>query len=504
MNFRYIAAITIALSVPCFGQMTNPVKTETGLVRGVPGRDANITVFKGLPYAAPPVGNLRWKMPQRARAWQGVRIADKFGNGCAQNFPTAGFPKSEDCLYLNVWTPAKAGDATLPVMVWIHGGGLRVGSASEPIYDGEELARKGVVLVTFNYRLGVFGFFSHPELTKESPNHASGNYGFIDQLLALQWVSRNIAAFGGDPKQVTIFGQSAGGGSVNAQLASPRSEGLFRAAICESGAMGRTNLPTLKQAEEAGVKLAESVGAKSLAKLRAVPADKLVAATLTVSGAVIDGWFMPENMLARFEQGKQNKVPYLIGSNSDEGQHMVKSALPAKGFTEQANKNYGAAAAEFLKLFPASTDAAAKESTQRQFSDNAAAQTWHVASSVAKSKVPVYMYFFNYVDKGGYNAEPPSLGLILGADHGAELPYVFGLLNHWKAPVPEADRKLQDTMMKYWVNFARTMNPNGADLRGWKTFDGSGYDVMILGKGVGMGPHPRAAQVKFLDAHKMN
>ncbi len=222
----------------CFAELKDPVKTEGGLVRGAAGRDVNIAAFKGIPYAQPPVGELRWTEPMAAHPWKGIRHADRFSDACAQNFPQGDFPKSEDCLYLNVWTPAKSTKARLPVMVYIHGGGLRVGSSREALYDGEELARKGVVVVTFNYRLGILGFLAHPELTRQSPHHASGDYGLLDQLAALQWVHRNIAAFGGDPDKVTIFGQSAGAFSVNAQVASPLSKGLFRAAIAESGGVG--------------------------------------------------------------------------------------------------------------------------------------------------------------------------------------------------------------------------------------------------------------------------
>ena len=216
-----VVLLTTILVSCGFAQMQQPVRTESGAVSGIPGKDTSITVFKGIPYAEPPVGKLRWTAPRPAQPWQGVRKADRFTDGCPQNFPKLGTPMNEDCLYLNVWTPAKSSSAALPVLVWIHGGGLLVGAAREPLFDGEELAKKRIVIVTLDYRLGVLGFFAHPELTKESPHHASGNYGFLDELAALKWIHDNIAAFGGDPNKVTIFGQSAGALSVNALVASP-------------------------------------------------------------------------------------------------------------------------------------------------------------------------------------------------------------------------------------------------------------------------------------------
>jgi len=266
-------------AVPCFGQASGPVKTESGLVSGAVGRDASITVFKGIPFAEPPVGSLRWAPPRPPRSWQGVRQADHFSDGCAQIFPKLDFAKTEDCLYLNVWTPAASASAGLPVFVWIHGGGFRVGSGREPLFYGEDLAKKGLVVVTLNYRLGIIGFFSHPDLTKESDHHASSDFGLLDQPAALQWIHRNIGAFGGDPKKMTIFGQSAGAFSVNALVASPLAKGLFRAAISDSGGVGssfgQSGMQSLEDAEKVGVKFAESFGAGSLAQLRALPVDRL-------------------------------------------------------------------------------------------------------------------------------------------------------------------------------------------------------------------------------------
>jgi para-nitrobenzyl esterase len=501
------AFVFTSASLACFAEMKMPVRTNAGLVSGIAGRDPAINLFEGIPYAEPPVGKLRWTAPSPARGWQEVLKADHFGDACSQEFPAGNFPKSEDCLYLNVWTPATTGRAGLPVMVWIHGGGFRVGSAREALYDGEELAKEGVVVVTLNYRLGVLGFLAHPELTKESAQHASGNYGLFDQLAALEWVHNNIAAFGGDPNKVTIFGQSAGAASVNSLVASPLSKGLFRAAISESGGLGRglgrNDMPSLKESEEAGVTFAASVGARTLADLRAMPAEKLVKAPVA-SGTNVDGWFLPESLSLIFEQGKQNKVSMLIGSNSDEAQHMIRSALPADKYVEQAHKRHGRDAEEFLKLYPGDSDRSAAISQQRQIADSASLNAQRVAGMVARTGSKTFVYYFSYLDTGGYNSEPPTVGLVLGADHGAELPYVFGLLNHWSKPVPDSDRKLQDILMSYWTNFAKALNPNDAGLPIWKALDESQDAVMILDRNVGMQRHPRALQVGFLQAHRQD
>lgn len=507
MKRSWVLFAAMLLATPCFAEITNPVQIETGLVSGIAGIDSNVTVFKGIPYAEPPVGNLRWTAPRAPLSWKGVRKADQFGDACAQVFPKGDFPKSEDCLYLNVWTPAKFGGASLPVMVWIHGGGMRVGSAREALYDGEEQAKKGVVVVTLNYRLGVIGFFAHPELTKESVHHASGNYGLLDQLAALQWVQHNIAAFGGDPKKVTIFGQSAGAFSVNAQVASPLSKGLFRAAIAESGGVGagfaRADLASLEDAEKAGVRFAESVGAHSLAELRALPPEKL----LQVNGASeanVDGWFFPASPVSLFKEDKQNKVPVLLGSNSDEAQHFLHSALSAREYIERAQKGYGGDAEKFLMLYPSESDQAAKVSQQHQFADRAALGEQNLATDVSRGGAKAFLYYFDYLDEGGYNSETPTLGLRLGADHGAELPYVFGLLNHWKTAVPDQDVKVQKVVMQYWTNFAKNMDPNGDGLPAWDVFKGTDGSVMIFDKSASMRPHPRAAQVDFLRSHAAN
>jgi para-nitrobenzyl esterase len=507
-NIKRASLVVLALlffAMSALAGSTGAIQTGNGLISGVPGRDAAITVFKGIPYAEPPVGNLRWALPKPPRNWKGMLKADHFSDGCVQNFPKGDFPKSEDCLYLNVWTPGK-GKAALPVMVYIHGGGLRVGTAREALYDGEELAKKGIVVVTLNYRLGILGFFAHPELTNESPRHTSGNYGLLDQNAALQWVNRNIAAFGGDPNKVTIFGQSGGAFSVTSQVVSPLSKGLFRAAIVESGGAGagfaRTELLSREDGEKAGVKFAESVGAHSLAELRAMPAEKMQSDGPAESN--VDGWFFPASPVTLLKEGKQNKVAMIVGSNSDEGQHLFRSPLPASEYAEQAKKNYGADAEKFLTLYPNDSEEASKASQQRMFADRMALGEQNLASAMTSLGANVYLYCFDYLDEGGYNTEPATLGLRLGADHGAELPYVFGLMNHWKAPVPDPDVQLQNTVMQYWTNFAKTLDPNGSGLPAWKVFRGFDSPIMIFDKNPSMRSHPRAGQVEFLRSHGVN
>lgn len=495
----FCMAATAALALPM------PVRTATGLVEGVSSSDGAVTAFKGIPYALPPVGDRRWKAPQPPASWSGVRQTTAFGNGCQQDFPKATFPMSEDCLYVNVWTPAENAQEKLPVLVWIHGGGLVVGAANEALYDGEQLARQHVVVVTFNYRLGIFGFFAHPELTKESAQNAAGNYGFLDQVAALEWVQKNVAAFGGDPAKVTIFGQSAGGISVNSLIASPRAKGLFRAAISQSGG-GYSLLPvvTRQEQEKAGVKFADSLQAKSLAGLRAMSAEMLVRAAKVKIDLMldVDGVFFTQTMQESYQSGKINAVPLMTGSNLDEGQHMLRNALSVQAYREVAQHRYGAEVGSYMALYPAANEVEAKASQLHFFADRFAAGSWELADAVSRAGSKVYLYSFIHVDQGEYNGEQPSLGLRLGPDHGAELPYVFGLLEHWKAPVPDADRALEKSVMRYWVNFASTLDPNGERLPAWTKFADARESSMSLEDDLGMKPNPRPRQIQFLRQQK--
>ena len=328
----------LAVAPALLAAIDQPVHLEAGLVSGVAGHDPGVRVFKGIPYAAAPAGKLRWRAPQPAPHWNGIRKADEFGAICMQpafrgGAPGATAPRmSEDCLFLNVWTAAKSARERRPVMVWIHPGGYTTGSGSTPGFDGEALARKGVVLVTINYRLGAFGFFSYPELTKESDRGASGNYALMDQVAALQWVQTNIAGFGGDPHRVTVFGDSAGSASIANLMGSPQAKGLFQRAIGESGAwMGLSVAPmrTLAEAEKDGEKLADAMHAHNLAELRAVPAEQVLKAG-RAGGPVIDGWFLPEDVGQIFAEHKQNDVPLLDGSNQDEGTFVLRPTTAEK------------------------------------------------------------------------------------------------------------------------------------------------------------------------------
>ena len=485
----------LAAPLALFAGASGPqVKTASGTVEGKD--EGAVRAFLGIPYAAPPVGNLRWKPPAAAASWTGVRKATEFGNHCMQgkvygdmNFRDPG--GREDCLFLNVWVPTKPSGAKLPVMVWIYGGGFAAGSTSEARQDGAHLAQQGVIVVSMNYRLGVFGFFVHPELAKESGHNAAGNYGLLDQTAALRWVHDNIAAFGGDPGNVTIFGESAGSFSVSAQMASPLAKGLFQKAIGESGGAffsGGLAFEPLAAREEKDVKLVGAkLGVSTLAELRAIPAQKLLDpfAPPQAEGfdfdPDVDGYFLPEPVPAIFAAAKQNDVPLLAGWNHDEGSYEVAFS-PQKQTVESlkatAQKEFGDRTAEFMKLYPSDTP----EQTLRSAEDFAgdrfiAFSTWAWLEAQAKTgKQPVYRYRFDL----GPPADPK--GPQLGAYHSAEIEYVFGQLDS-KAGVawlPE-HRALSEEMQKYWANFARSGDPNGPGLPKWPVYSAAdGWEMMFL------------------------
>ncbi len=478
----------------------DPVKTDTGLISGANGTTPGVRVYKGIPYAKPPVGELRWKAPQAPAAWTGVRQATEFGASCMQ----VPYPENspyysplgkvgEDCLYLNVWTAAKSAKERRPVMVWIHGGGYTRGSGSTATYDGENFAKKGVVLVTVNYRLGIFGFFAHPELTRESDVHSSGNYGLEDMVKALEWVQKNIAAFGGDPKRVTIFGESAGSSAVNFLMASPLAKGLFQRVIGESGAnFGRHS--TLAEAEKEGAAVATRIGAPSIAAMRAKSADDLQ----KVQGAfraTVDGWFLPQDVATIFAQGKQSDVPVIAGYNHDESRTLQPWPANAnlKTFLDQTHRRYGSFAGEFLKLYPAASDAEAADAHYTSTRDQGMGwemRTW-VREQTKSGKSPAYLYFFTRIPPGP-NAER------YRAYHAAEIQYVFGNLNA-KRPWEDADRKVSDAMSSYWVNFATTGNPNGKGLLKWPTYDAKSDPSMVFGDTIQVQHDVNKAGLDFFD-----
>jgi para-nitrobenzyl esterase len=512
-TMRVITVVAVVLfGVGSLGAQVQ-VRTEAGLVAGAKSADGKVMMFKGIPFAAPPVGELRWKEPQAVSPWKGVRKATEFGARCMQArifadmvFRDSG--PSEDCLYLNVWTPGTSAKTKLPVMVWIYGGGFQAGATSEPRQDGEHLAHKGVVIVSMNYRLGIFGFFSHPGLTAESGHHASGNYGLMDQAAALKWVHENIAAFGGDPNEVTIFGESAGSFAVSALMASPLSKGLIRAAIGESGAFfGKTlRAKPLAASERRDTVFAESLGLKSLGQLRGVSAEKLLEASRSGNDndrfrPNIDGYFMPANPSEIYGKGEQAHVPLMAGWNRDEGsyqQFFGTEQLSKENYLAKIRQLFGEAAPEALKLFPGGSDEEVKRSAALlSTADFTALGTWKwLEMQLQTGEAPVYRYEFDQVPPAseGHAAEA---GL---AYHSAEIEYVFGTLDWKKIKWRPEDYKLSEQMGMYWTNFAKTGNPNGVGLGAWPIYiRKSGYQVMHLGAAPRAMADKQREQFVFLD-----
>ena len=469
------------LSGNCFAQLQ--VKTANGIVEGT--LDKGIRTFKGVPYGAPPVGNLRWQPPQAVANWKGVRKVDQFGPRCLQRpifsdmvFRSNGM--SEDCLYLNVWSSARSNKDRLPVLVYFYGGGFNAGDGSEPRYEGASMARKGIVALTVNYRLGVFGFLAHPELTKESPHHASGNYGLLDQTAALHWVKRNIAAFGGDPKKITIAGESAGSVSVSAQMASPLSKDLIAGAIGESGSLlGTLSAMPLEEAEKNGVKFAAGVGVDSLAALRAKPAQEILDATAKPGSPwpapTIDGYFFPKSPFEIYAAGEQAHVPLLAGSNSEENPYVVilgRDAPTVENYRKALLKLYNDKADQIFNLYPAATEEEVKSAAQDLASDRFISySTWKwVDLSTKTGGKPTYYYLYSRprpaIVTPVANAPVPR-----GAGHSAEIEYAMGNLdsNRVYAWTPD-DYKISKLLQEYFANFIKTGNPNGPGVPEWPLF----------------------------------
>jgi carboxylesterase type B len=479
-----LAAAPALLASPRAPAFPQPVRVTGGLVSGTPGRHASLTVFKGIPFAAPPVGELRWRAPAPVVPWTGVRRADAFSDSCVQTIVTEHKPwtyefmthnrVSEDCLYLNVWTPAARAEERRPVFVYIYGGANTEGSAAVPLYDGEGLASKGLVVVTFNYRLGVLGFLSHAWLDAEAPYHASGNYALLDQIAAVRWVHDNIAAFGGDPARVTIAGQSAGASAVHNLTASPLAKGLFQRAIADSGSSLTTGRGgrTLASQDEDGARFAEAKGAHSLAELRAMPWQEIVKPVPAPArggrgggplrfGPIVDGYALPQPVAQIFAEVRQNDVPTLTGSNADENGAVPHPTITRDEFVQQARQRYGDRASDFLKLYPASTDAEAREAANASARDRARTSTYLWAMARAKTaRTPVYTYFFAHPLPG------PDVE-VYGAFHSSELPYVLNTLDQADRPFTSVDRTIAGTLSSYWVNFVTTGDPNGAGLPHW-------------------------------------
>lgn len=477
--FKKTLLVLSILSSLSFAQRAlDPIKVDGGQVSGeIVGEAKDVRVYKGIPYAAPPVGRLRWQAPQSVSAWQGVRDATKFSPACpqARNADNAPEPnQSEDCLCLNVYTAAKAAAEKRPVMFWVHGGGLANGAGS--LYDGASLARKGVVVVTINYRLNVFGYLAHPAMSAESPHKSSGNFGILDQIAALQWVKRNIAAFGGDPNNVTIFGESSGSWSVNLLMATPLSKGLFHRAIGESGGEFEPN-PHLNKPMP-GQESSEAIGQRVFAR---ISCDKAGAPldcarekkTEEVQAAIangfrsqpnVDGWFLPDEVYAIFAARKQHDVPVIVGFNADEGGQFAERMIPANAdvYAQNIRQQFGEFADDYLKLYPAGSREVMRDSAARRFRDER--HTWKMltwARMMQPMKSPVWLYYFTQI--------PPDSRF--GAHHAAEIIYVFDNLSRRQAAWTEEDRNVAKTMSAYWVNFAKTGDPNGAGLLQWPRYE---------------------------------
>lgn len=485
------------------------VRTKAGEVQGT-RRDA-VDAFLGVPYAEAPIGALRWHAPVAAKSWSGVRSASEYGASCYQEWPARTFgpytsefvdtPRpSEDCLYLNVWSPVQRA-AKVPVMVWIHGGGFSGGSGALSIYDGAHLASQGIMVVTINYRVGPFGFLAHPELTREARGTAAGNYGLQDMIAALRWVQNNAAAFGGDAASVTIMGQSAGAMAVNALVASPHAKGLFARAIAQSGSgFGIPPIP-LAEAENNGERFLKAAGVTTLAELRALPPEKIQSANPLYFGPpppgapprielrpVLDGSMLPSDYSLP-NAPTASRVPVITGFNADE--FMPARDLTAAEFQQSTRTRYGAHANRLLALYPHATDAEAAQSARMLVRDvyMAATYRWAVEQSRTNGQ-PVYAYLFRHPSPA---AKPPGFGTF----HSSEIPYLFGVLDRKYRPYDDRDEQIARQLQSYWLSFIRTGDPNGGgQAYRWNPVDRRVVQVMVLGDDVGPRP-PVSSDERF-------
>jgi para-nitrobenzyl esterase len=484
-------------------------KVTGGEVQGVVTE--GISIFKGIPFAAPPVGDLRWKTPAPVPAWTGIKKADAFGRACMQASGAMGntAPVSEDCLYLNVWTPAKRSGEKIPVVFWIYGGGFSGGSTSTSMYDGMGFAKKGVVLVSVAYRVGPFGFFAHPELSRES-GKGSGNYGLDDMIAGLKWVKENIARFGGDPSNVTIFGHSAGGMAVNMLAASPATKGLFHRAICMSGGsfaplqttsqggigMG---IPALKLAESTGEAFLKKLGVADIKAARALSAEEIqknVGGGMGGGGfrPVADGYVIPSDLYSLYQARRFNDTPILVGHTSDElGSFGGRGNMTAAQFEKQIKSQYGPHADAILSVYPHSTDAEAAKSSKgisRESTFSWSTWTWSRLQS-EKGKGKAFEYFYDYHEPN-----------VDGSGHGSDVPYAFQTLSGGRGGAPKTeDLKLSDMISSYWVNFAKSGDPNGPGLPKWPAFTENNQQAMVFDATPGARPVPNLDKLKAFDAY---
>ena len=501
-----VIGLVLAVTIAPAAAASAVVRVDAGLIRGVskPG----LTVFKGVPFAAPPTGPLRRREPAPAKPWRGVRLANRFAAACMQtgvSMPGEAPPTvSEDCLYLNIWTPARDRHARHPVIVWIYGGGFSNGSASMPLYWGDALARKGVILVTIAYRVGPFGYLALPELTAESPHRSSGNYGLEDQVAALRWVRDNISAFGGDPRRVTIAGQSAGAASVSMLMASPLARGLFQRAIGESGGMFEPMQLApgyqLANAEMDGEAYEASVGARSLGELRALPAPALLAGKRdAVTHPVIEPYALPASPYEVFAAGRQNDVPILIGSNADEARSLITdlASVRAATFAADIANRWGALPPELLAPYPHGTDAEAVQGRlafERDLRFGWDVWAWaRLEATTGRSSV----YYYHFAHAPPFPAGSVYAGW--GPSHFAELWYVFDHLSQEPWRWTGADRTLAQAMSDYWVNFAKSGDPNGPDIPLWPQFNRSG-EVIDFDEAISVGAVANLPTLKVFDA----
>jgi para-nitrobenzyl esterase len=503
MTIKSLVALSL-MACALHAKSLDNVKTKSGEVHGTMSSDSKVRVFKGIPFAAPPVGGLRWKSPQPVTPWTNVRETTAFGARCMQGnvFGDMGFRDSgpsEDCLYLNVWVPVEA--KKLPVMVWIYGGGFAAGATSEARQDGEVLAKKGVVVVSMNYRLGVFGFLAHPGLSKESGHGGSGNYGLLDQAAALEWVQKNIKAFGGDPTNVTIFGESAGSFSVSGLMASPKAKGLFQKAIGESGAFFGSSLAVtpISEAQLAGEKFAAAMGASSIEELRATTAADLLAASMKNRAGfpvTVDGEFFTEAPGAVYAAGKQAHVPLLAGWNLNEAPAQMffgKDPASADLFKTRLRERYKDAADKLIELYPATSDGQAKDSAGALASDGFIGySTWKwLELQRTTGQSTVYRYEFD---------DAPPTTPSRGAYHSAEIEFVFEALPSKDLPWRPEDTRLSDLMSTYWTNFAKTGDPNGQGVPAWPPYSATSDNmVMHLSFDPKAAPEQNRARYEFLD-----
>lgn len=502
INFLLVAFAVLSIGA-CTQLQPGQVKVEGGIIQGTITKD--LAIYKGIPFAAPPVGELRWKAPQPVEPWEGVKQSIEYAPAPMQGGnPVSG--KSEDCLYLNIWTPAKSAKEKLPVLVWIYGGGFSFGSTSDPVHDGEHLAHKGVVLVSIAYRVGQLGFLAHPELSAENPNSVSGNYGLLDQIAGLQWIQNNIEAFGGDPARVTIFGESAGGIAVSMLCASPLAKGLFHGAISQSGgSFGPSrpttypgeNMKTLQQAEQDGLEYVKGFGLSGIEELRKLDAEKLIPQGWTMPGGwpIADGYVIPDDQFKLYEAGKYNDVPVLIGYNSDEGLSFSPGRT-SEEYVANVERRFGPFADALLEAYPLAENSVSRSARNLMRDAAFGWHTWSWARLQAQTgKSKVFMYYFDQ------HPERPEASSQAdhGTPHGVDVPFVFMNLDPDNPNTTEADLSISEIMGSYWTNFAKYGNPNGEGLTQWPAFSEASPAVMYLGPNAYLGPVADEASLLVLD-----